>query len=113
MELIAESRIVPDVRPTESTSPAVTVRNYSVSPSAFAADLNSGCVLLNLESGVYYALDGVGAAVWELLTDGRSSEEIVSSLLEKYEVTEDRLRADVTELLVQLEREGLACLEAS
>lgn len=112
MESLAEPHIVSVMQQPQHVRGAVASWKYAVSPSAFAAELNSGCVVLNFDTGIYYALDGVGTRIWEMVRNGLSIEEMVSSLVENYDVTEPRASADLVELLSQLEREGLVCVEA-
>ena len=64
-------------------------------------------VLLDLDSGLYFALNEVGARVWELCDGERSLDEIVAVVTNEYDVEPDTARADVTELLEQLAGERL------
>jgi hypothetical protein len=64
-------------------------------------------VLLDLAAGEYFGLDAVGARVWELLDCGKSLEEVVTVLLDEFDVTEIELRADVIALVSELVSRGL------
>lgn len=64
-------------------------------------------VILDLTSGMYFALDPVGARIWQLLCEGQSLTAIVSRLLNDFDVTEDRLRQDVDALFRELVERGL------
>ena len=59
-------------------------------------------VILQLETGVYYGLNPVGARVWALLQQPHSVAEICEVLLDEYDVEPARCRQDVQELLAQL-----------
>lgn len=72
-----------------------------------AADLGGEAVIFNAESGVYFGLNGVGAAVWELVDHPRPVREVVEALLQEYEVAPDRLRQDVVAFLREMEVQGL------
>lgn len=63
-------------------------------------------VLLDYEGEVYYGLDAIGARVWELLPDNTLGE-IIATLLAEYDVTRDKLAADVEQLVTDLETSGL------
>jgi hypothetical protein len=76
-------------------------------------DLDGEAVLLETGSGTYYGLDEVGTRVWHTLVDRGSIEGAVADLLREYEVTEDRLRADVAELTQNLVDRGLLRHEPS
>ena len=65
-------------------------------------------VILDLGSGTYFGLDPVGARVWQLLGGGTTVQQVVTTLLGEYDVAEDRLRQDVTDLINELVSRGLA-----
>lgn len=63
-------------------------------------------ILLHLEQGSYYALNEVGAEVWEGLAEGKTMGEIRVELLERFEVEEETLTADLERVVGELvERE--------
>lgn len=64
-------------------------------------------VILNLEQGVYFGLDGVGARVWELLQEPTTPGAIADRVTAEYEVEAERCAADVRELLAELAEAGL------
>lgn len=64
-------------------------------------------VILDVERGVYFGLDGVGAKVWELLQAPVPVAEIVDRLAPQYDVARETLAADVQELLADLAGRGL------
>jgi len=69
--------------------------------------LDKEAVLLNLENGVYYGLNRVGTAVWELLKEDQPLGAILTAVCDRYEVSEDVARADVAVLVTHLRDEGL------
>lgn len=52
-------------------------------------------------------LNETGADIMRLIQEGLSEEEIVSRMLELYDVTEEVLRPEVEKLILQLKEEGL------
>jgi len=64
-------------------------------------------MLLNLKTGRYYGLDAVGARIWQMLADGHTLPATISRLLHEYDVTRDRLEADVAAFVHALEAHGL------
>ena len=77
------------------------------SPGQLSTTLAGEVVILDVERGTYFGLDGVGARVWELLKAPRPVAEIVDRLAPEYDVSRDTLDADVRELLEDLARRGL------
>ena len=64
-------------------------------------------VLLNLDSGRYFALNEVGARLWQLLAEHRRLAPVLEQMLTEYEVTAEQLRADVEPLIEELLAQGL------
>jgi hypothetical protein len=64
-------------------------------------------VLLDLDSGLYFALNEVGARVWELCDGERNVDDIVEIITGEFDAPEATVRADIVELLAHLAREGL------
>lgn len=78
-----------------------------------SSDLAGEAVILNVDSGVYYGLDAIGARIWNLIQEPHSIQAIVEILTREYDVEEDQCRTDLILLLQRLEEEGLvATLEA-
>jgi hypothetical protein len=71
------------------------------------AGIDDEAVLLHVGTGVYYGIDPVGTRVWQLLVEGADEASIVDQLLREYEVTPERLRADVADFIDMLEENGL------
>ena len=64
-------------------------------------------VILNLDTGVYWGLDPLGARIWQLLQQQNGPDTIVKTLFDEYDVTEARLRQDIEDLLTRLVENGL------
>jgi hypothetical protein len=64
-------------------------------------------LIVDLESGGFFSLDRVGTEVWKGLKDGLDLARIVGAIAEKYGVDQQRVQRDVSELLEELNREGL------
>ena len=83
------------------------------SPDQVSCELDGEAAILNLETGVYYGLDPVGAAVWKLLDQPRSVASICDVMLERFDVDSGRCARDVFELLETLAAGGLIRVEDS
>jgi hypothetical protein len=64
-------------------------------------------VLLRLDDGSYYALDEVGARVWELCDGRHSLGDVVATLCAEFEAPESTVRDDVLDFVSQLRGERL------
>jgi hypothetical protein len=69
--------------------------------------LGEEAAILNLKNSVYYGMNPVGARVWDLLKQPRSVAELRDTLLEEFEVDEERCGKDLLALLGTLQGEGL------
>ena len=76
-------------------------------PGIASARVHDEMVLLDLHQGTYYSLNGTGAAVWDLIEEPRTANELCTRLLERFVVAPEMLRRDVDELLDDLRRHGL------
>jgi hypothetical protein len=64
-------------------------------------------VILDLASGIYFGLDGVGKSIWESVSDGQSLGEAASTIVAEYDVAESQAQADVLEFASNLVERGL------
>ena len=64
-------------------------------------------VVLDLESGLYFGVDGVGQRIWETFAEGRNLEEAVAVVVAEYEVDQVQAQADVIAFVSDLVDRGL------
>jgi hypothetical protein len=79
----------------------------SIPPQVMSRLVDDETVLLDLESGMYFGLDGVGKRIWDSVTEGRSIGEIAAVITAEYEVDEVRAQADVIAFTSDLVERGL------
>ncbi|MGH8726092.1 MAG: PqqD family protein [Burkholderiales bacterium] len=72
-----------------------------------SCDLAGDAAILHLGTGTYYTLDGVGARIWTLLQRPVTLATLHQTLLAEYDVTPERLDADLQTLLQALRAAGL------
>jgi hypothetical protein len=72
-----------------------------------SCDLAGEAVILDLNSGVYFGLNEVGARVWNLVQEPRSVREIRETILREYDVEPGRWEVDLQALLRELAEAGL------
>jgi hypothetical protein len=75
-------------------------------PAVVFRPVSDGAVLLHTELEIYFGLNSVGTRVWQLLPPGsRNLDDLCATLGSTYpEVPAEQLRADVVELLDQLQQ---------
>ena len=74
----------------------------SIPDSVLSTELHDEGVLLNLETGEYFGLDGVGMEMWKVLRASGDVGAARAALLEQYDVAEDVLAKDLDELIAKL-----------
>jgi hypothetical protein len=79
----------------------------SVPPQVMSRPVGDETVLLDLESGTYFGLDGVGKRIWEFVSDGKSLAETADAIVAEYEVGEEQARTDVVDFAQRLVERGL------
>ncbi|WP_263808711.1 PqqD family protein [Salinibacter sp.] len=67
-----------------------------------SAEVDGESVILDLEEGVYYGLNPVGARIWSEIQEPTAVEEITAAITAEYDVDADRCRGDVLSLLRDL-----------
>lgn len=77
-----------------------------------ACDLDGEMVILNLDSGVYFGLNAVGASIWNCIQSEHSVSEIVDRMISEYKVGRAECEAGVTALLQQMAAHGLIDVRA-
>lgn len=81
---------------------------YRPHPDVISTQLDEEeAVLLSLETQRYYSLNETGSRIWDLLSGGRSVEEIAEAITEEWDTTYDEARHYVEEFLEELSEEGL------
>jgi hypothetical protein len=69
-------------------------------------------VLVHLQRGEYFALDPIGARMWDLLVSGESPSAVASALVNEYESREGEILRHCIELASDLLRHGLITVQS-
>jgi hypothetical protein len=69
--------------------------------------LDGEAIIINLNDGLYYSLDGTGAVVWGMAAAGHDADEIAGELAARFGAPPDGARADVERILEELVAERL------
>jgi hypothetical protein len=63
-----------------------------------------GAVLLDIEQGLCFSLNPVGAKIWEMVKHGHSLDKITDTLEEEFNLPRPQLLGDISDFLKQLEK---------
>jgi Coenzyme PQQ synthesis protein D (PqqD) len=76
-----------------------------------STDLDQETVLMSIDAGAYYGLQGTARRIWEKLETPLTFSELVDYLVNEYRVSRETCATDLQRFLEKLEREGLLCVE--
>jgi hypothetical protein len=86
----------------------VESERYHVNPAKVVHETIEGeAILIHLESGFYYSLDGAGADVWGLLAESRPVGDVAVEVADRYEADPEAVDGEVRRLAAELAEEGL------
>jgi hypothetical protein len=83
-----------------------------ISTDVVSCDLDGEAAILNIESGIYYGLDPIGAKIWNILQNPCSISDLINSITKEYDVEEERCKTDIFELVNDLIDNGLVKVNA-
>ncbi|UIP06154.1 PqqD family protein [Erythrobacter sp. SDW2] len=79
-------------------------RNPKLSP----VEMDGRLVMMDSERGVYFALDAVGSAVWEILEEPSTLETVTRHVARSFDAPcREELRRDLEEFIAALIDQGL------
>jgi hypothetical protein len=76
-------------------------------PDMLFNEIDGEVVMLSIENSEYYGMDKVGSRIWELLEQPIAYRELLTKLIEEYEVTEQQCNRDTLAFLKKLEDKKL------
>ena len=79
-------------------------------PQVVHEDFEDEVVIVNLDTGNYYSIEGAGADVWRAIVQGAPVDEIANTTARSYEGGTDEIKEGVKKLLDELQSEQLITL---
>jgi hypothetical protein len=76
-----------------------------------STELDQETVLMSIDAGAYYGLEGPARSIWEILETPLTFSALVDRLVEEYQVSPETCAADLERFLIEMEREGLLRVE--
>lgn len=67
-------------------------------------------LLLDTDSGYYFSMNDTATEIWCLLNEGKSIDDVATTISERYEIDSKSVRRDVQELIANLNKEQIASL---
>lgn len=92
----------------DAASPVSADGRYCVNEASVVADVLEGeVVIVNLDNGSYYILQGTASGVWQMLSAGRSVPDIIVTLCRYHADAAQLITSSVNEFIAQLIDEAL------
>jgi Coenzyme PQQ synthesis protein D (PqqD) len=76
-------------------------------PQVIYENIDGEVVLINLERGLYYSTDQVGAEIWDLIEAGRSVRELREAILARYAGDGEQIDEALSDFISELRKEEL------
>lgn len=99
MSRLGEERSSPEGHVVEN---AYAGRAFRPADSVRTATMDGRTTVLDLDHERYFGLDEVGTAIWELVRQQQTFEQIVERLEQEYDSPRDRVERDVIGFLSEL-----------
>ena len=80
---------------------------FKRSAEALYCEVGPDIVALHVERGQCYGMENVTAAVWTLLEEPATTEQLCDKLVELYDVNIETCRTEIEPLIALLREEGL------
>ena len=61
----------------------------------------------NKNNKIMLTLNGTASEIWDMLKDGKSADEIITALSEKYGITKEKAQNGVDKIIDSLKKEGI------
>lgn len=82
-----------------------------LAPHAVSQTIEGTAALLNVNSGIYYTVEGAGTMLVEMCDGETTLRQIAEGVCSEYEVEEEQALADLIELTETLREEGLVVID--
>ena len=80
---------------------------FTINNDVYLKEVDSGAVLLHLDSGEYFSINPLGLFIWQQITEQKSEAEILSAILDAYAVSEESAQQDLKEFLEALKEKDI------
>lgn len=77
---------------------------FKQNKNILAQPLQDHIVMLNIDSGKYFSLNQVATAIWDLLEEPRSIDEICEKLVLEFEVNTENCVKEIEDYLKKMEK---------
>jgi len=87
-------------------------QTIEISSEVLTQEVGGETVILDLKTESYFGLDEVGTRIWQLLQQGKDTQNITETMLDEYDVEEKQLEKDIQNLLTKLNEAGIITFDS-
>src|SRR5713226_3787525 len=84
-----------------------TDHRHLVSPHVRSVTNTDGAILLDTDTGLMFSVNHVGGLIWESLHKGRTEDEIVNLIVERFQISRDQASSDIRSFSTELRQKQL------
>ena len=77
-------------------------------PDMLSAEIGGEAVMMSIEKGAYFGLNPIATRIWDLIEQPCTVADLIKTIGEEYEVTDEQCTADVQEFVADMIKRGLA-----
>ena len=81
--------------------------NYKIRDVCFTTEIEDNLIILNSETGKYLELNTSAKFIWKLIENGKNYSEILTSLLDEFEVSIEEAQLALDDLLLNIKKQDL------
>ena len=82
-------------------------------PEQVAAEMDGEVVMMNTDTGMYFALNEVASFIWDRLAEPLSLQRICDFVLAEFDVTPETCESDTRKFVESMVRDGLLLVDQS
>lgn len=81
---------------------------FKINSSQVAQETIDGeVVIINLQSGIYYSLQNVGASIWGLIENGMTIDQTIEGIARQYDGNRSDIDSGINQLIAELKQADL------
>ena len=85
----------------------MTAINFKIRDICFATEIEDDLIILNSDTGKYLELNSSAKFIWKLIENGKNYSEILTSLLDEFEVSREEAQLALDDLLLSIKKQDL------
>jgi hypothetical protein len=86
-------------------------KNYTVPASIMMQKIDDEALLMDANTHLFYELNPTAAVLWEIIQRHNHMDDVITEMLEYFEVTPEELEQDLKRFMLSLQEQGMILFE--